>query len=162
MQLPHDGNASGRNFGQRELDLLKEVLDSGTLNSTKGTMVKRLQQEFSEQYGVSHCLAMSSGTAALHTAIAAIDIEPGDEIITTAITDMGAITPILYQGGIPVFAEVDPVSYNITAETILSKITDRTKAVIVTHLFGYPCDMGAILEVTRANNLLVIEDAAQA
>ena len=162
MQLPNDGNASGRNFGGRELSLLKEVLDSGTLNATKGTMVKRLQQAFSEQYGVTFCLAMSSGTAALHTAIAALDLEPGDEIITTAITDMGAITPILYQGAIPVFADVDPETYNITADSIASKISDRTRAVIVTHLFGCPCDMGPILELSRAHDLLVIEDAAQA
>jgi dTDP-4-amino-4,6-dideoxygalactose transaminase len=162
MKLPNDGNASGRNFGERELTLLKEVLDSGTLNSTKGTMVKRLQQAFAEQYGIAHCLAMSSGTAALHTAIAALDLEPGDEIITTAITDMGAITPILYQGAIPVFADVDPQNYNITADSIASQITERTRAVIVTHLFGYPCDMGPILDLSRAHNLLIIEDAAQA
>ena len=162
MQLPNDGNASGRNFGERELQYLKEVLDSGTLNATKGTMVKRLQKAFAEQCGVSFCLAMSSGTAALHTAIAALDMEPGDEIISTPITDMGAIAPILYQGAIPVFADVDPESYNVTAETIAPKITKRTRAVIVTHLFGRPCDMGPILELARAHNFLVIEDAAQA
>lgn len=162
MQLPNDGNASGRNFGERELSLLKEVLDSGTLNATKGTMVKRLQQDFASHYGSTHCLAMSSGTAALHTAIAALNLEPGDEIITTAITDMGAITPILYQGAIPVFADVDPKTYNITAETIAPRISNRTRAVIVTHLFGHPCNMGPILDLAESHNLLIIEDAAQA
>ena len=162
MNLPNDGNASGRNFGGRELELLRAVLESGTLNATKGTMVKRLQQDFSQQYGVAHCLAMSSGTAALHTAVAALDLDPGDEIITTAITDMGAITPVLYQGAIPVFADVDPVTYNITAEKITPHISDRTKAIIVTHLFGHPCEMGPIMDLARLHNLLVVEDAAQA
>ena len=108
IQLPSDADASGRGFGQEELDLLKEVIDSGTLNCTKGTQVKAFEKEFAARYGMPYCRAITSGTAALHTAVAAIDPEPGDEIITTSITDMGAITPIMYQQAIPVFADVDP------------------------------------------------------
>jgi dTDP-4-amino-4,6-dideoxygalactose transaminase len=111
---------------------------------------------------MAYARAMTSGTAAIHTAIAAIDPEPGDEIITTPITDMGALTPILYQTAIPIFADVDPHTYNVTAETIAPKISSRTRAIIVTHLFGNPCDMGPIMALARARGIPVIEDTAQA
>jgi dTDP-4-amino-4,6-dideoxygalactose transaminase len=94
--------------------------------------------------------------------VAAINPEPGDEIITTSITDMGALTPILYQAAIPVFADVDPVSCNVTAETIERCISPKTKAIIVTHLFGNPCDMTAIMQLAKSRNIPVIEDCAQA
>ena len=84
--------------------------------------------------------ACSSGTAAIHTAIAAIDPQPGDEIITTPITDMGGLTPIVYQGAIPVFADVDPHTYNLTAKTIEARLSEKTKAIVVTHLFGKPLE----------------------
>ncbi len=80
-------------------------------------------------------------------AVAAIDPEPGDEIVTTSITDMGALTPILYQGAIPVFADVDPRTCNVTAETIEARLSPRTRAIVVTHLFGNPCEMGPIMEL---------------
>ena len=160
--LPSDANSSGRNFGSEELELLQQVLESGTLNCTRGTWVKRFETEFGERYGVSYVRCVTSGTAAIHTAVAAVDPEPGDEIITTPITDMGAITPILYQGAIPIFADVDPLTYNVTAETIAPRITERTRAIIVTPLFGNPCDMDPILELARQRGIPVIEDAAQA
>lgn len=160
--LPSDANISGRTFGIEELDNLKKVIESGTLNCTKGTWVKEFESQFSAKYGVNYTRCVTSGTAAIHTAVAAIDPEPGDEIITTPITDMGAITPILYQTAIPVFADVDPETYNVTAETIAPKITKRTKAIIVTHLFGNPCDMDPIMDLARSHNIPVIEDTAQA
>ena len=162
MTLPSDGNASGRTFGAEELQLLQQVLESGTLNCTHGTVVKQLEQELMDGYGVSFARCVTSGTAAVHAAVAAVDPEPGDEVISTPITDMGAITPIIYQTAIPVFADVDPLTYNVTAETIEACITRRTKAVIVTHLFGNCCDMDPILELCKAKNLPCIEDAAQA
>lgn len=162
MQLPNDQDASGRTFGAEEVDFLKAVLASGTLTSTKGTMVKALENQFAEMLGVKYAYACSSGSAAVHTAIAAIDPEPGDEIITTSITDMGALTPILYQTAIPVFADVDPKTWNVTAESIERCLSDRTKAIIVTHLFGNPCEMGKIMALANARGIPVIEDAAQA
>jgi dTDP-4-amino-4,6-dideoxygalactose transaminase len=161
MQLPSDANSTGRNFGQEELAELKRVIESGTLNCTKGTAVKAFEEKFAQKYGVKFCRTTTSGTAGIHTAIAAIDPEPGDEIITSPITDMGAITPILYQTAVPIFADVDPLTYNVTAATIAPKITTRTKAIIVTHLFGNPCDMDPIMELARAHDLPVIEDACQ-
>jgi perosamine synthetase len=161
-QLPSDQDRSGRNFGEDELERLGEVLASGTLTATKGRMVKLLAQQFAELLGARHATACSSGTAAIHAAIAAIDPEPGAEIVTTAITDMGALAPILYQGAIPVFSDVDPRTGNITADAIADRISDRTKAIIVTHLFGNPCEMDAIMALADRHGLLVIEDCAQA
>ncbi|HEY9651037.1 MAG TPA: DegT/DnrJ/EryC1/StrS family aminotransferase [Coleofasciculaceae cyanobacterium] len=162
LQLPSDQDASGRTLGQEEIQLLAEAIASGTLTSTKGEFVKTLEQRFAQKLGVKYVYACSSGTAAVHTAVAAINPEPGDEIVTTSITDMGALTPILYQGAIPVFADVDPRTWNVTAETIEPCLSDRTKAIIVTHLFGNPCNLSEIMELARSRNIPVIEDTAQA
>jgi len=143
--LPSDQEASGRTLGEEELGLLAEVIRSGTLISTKGTFVKTLEKQFADLLGVKYAHACTSGTAAIHAAVAALDLNPGEEIITSPITDMGALTPILYQGAIPVFADVDPRTGNITADTIAPCLSERTRAIIVTHLFGNPCDMSAIL-----------------
>ena len=162
MHLPRDTDHSGRDLGREEMEELRKVIESGTLNCTKGSAVKEFETRFATRYGVGFCRATTSGTASIHAAIAAIDPEPGDEIITTPITDVGALTPIIYQTAIPVFADVDPLTYNVTAETIAPRITARTRAIIVTHLFGNPCRMGPILELARSRGLPVIEDAAQA
>ncbi|MEZ4647930.1 MAG: DegT/DnrJ/EryC1/StrS family aminotransferase [Candidatus Eisenbacteria bacterium] len=162
IQLPSDGDSSGRDLGEEELALLKEAIASGHLTSTRGTMVPRLEEEFAKVFGVDRAIALASGSAAVHTAVAAVDPEPGDEVITTPITDMGAITGILLQGAVPIFADVDPVSLNVTAETIRPRITKHTKAIIVTHLFGNPCDMDPILALAKEHGIPVIEDAAQA
>lgn len=160
--LPSDQDASGRSFDGAELALVAEVLKSGTLTSTKGTFVRALERRFAESLGARHAWACSSGTAAIHTAVAAIDPEPGDEIVTSPITDMGALAPILYQGAVPVFADVDPETANVTAETIKPRLSERTRAILVTHLFGNPCDMGPILTLAGSRGIPVIEDCAQA
>ena len=162
LTLPSDQDASGRTFGAEELQLLTEVMESGTLTSTKGNFVKTLEQEFARMIGAQHAFACASGSAAVHTAIAAIDPGPGDEIITSPITDMGALAPILYQSAIPVFADVDERTYNVTARTIEARLSERTKAIIVTHLFGNPCEMSEIMELADARGIPVIEDCAQA
>lgn len=162
LTLPSDQDASGRSLGNEELEMLAEVVRSGTLTSTKGKFVASLEKRFAASVGVKHAYACASGSGAIHTAIAAINPNPGDEIVTTAITDMGALTPILYQGAIPVFADVDPLTCNVTARTIEPCLSGRTKAIVVTHLFGNPCEMGEIVELARARNIPVIEDCAQA
>jgi perosamine synthetase len=162
LNLPSDQDASGRTLGQEEIDALVQAIHSGTLTSTKGNFVKTLETEFSALLGVRHAHACASGTAAVHCAIAAIDPEPGDEIVTSSITDMGALTPILYQTAVPVFAEVDPRTWNLTASTIEPKLSERTKAIVVTHLFGNPCEMDEIMELANARGIPVIEDCAQA
>lgn len=162
VALPSDQDASGRTLGDEELAALGEALASGTLTSTKGTFVKRLEARFAEKLGVGHALACASGSGAIHVAVTAIDPEPGDEIVTTPVTDMGALTPILYQGAIPVFADVDPRTCNVSAETLEARLSERTRAIVVTHLFGNPCEMGPIRELAQARGLPVIEDCAQA
>jgi dTDP-4-amino-4,6-dideoxygalactose transaminase len=162
IQLPSDADSSGRTFGPEEVEELRRVIASGTLNCTRGRTVIAFENAFAALIGVPHARAVTSGTAAIHTAIAALDLEPGDEVVTTSITDMGAIAPILYQAAIPVFADVDPDTCNVTAESIAARITRRTRAVIVTHLFGNPCEMDEILALCAERGLPVVEDAAQA
>lgn len=162
LTLPSDQDTSGRTLGSEELALLTAAIQSGTLTSTKGSFVKSFEDEFAKTLGVSSAYACASGTAAIHTAIAAIDPNPGDEVITSPITDMGALSPILYQGAIPVFADVDVKTYNVTARTIESCLSERTRAIIVTHLFGNPCDMVEIMKLAQARDIPVIEDCAQA
>ena len=162
IALPSDQEASGRSLGAEEVAELVKVIESGTLTCTKGTACSTLEQRFSELLGAKYVVACSSGSAAVHCAIAAIDPEPGDEIITTPITDMGALAPILYQAAIPVFADVDPLTGNVTAETIAARLSGKTRAIIVTHLFGNPCEMGPIVDMARARDIPVLEDCAQA
>jgi dTDP-4-amino-4,6-dideoxygalactose transaminase len=162
FQLPSDRDSSGRSLGADELALLNEVIESGNLFAIGGTKVPQFERELERLFGVGHARAVSSGSAAVHTALAALDIAPGDEVISSPITDMGAISPILFQGAVPVFADVDPDTLNVTAQTIGERITERTRAVVVTHLFGNPCDMDPIIALARGRSLPVIEDAAQA
>jgi perosamine synthetase len=162
VTLPSDQEASGRSFDDRELELLAEALRSGTLTSTKGTMVPRFEQAVAELMGVGYAVACASGSAAVHTAVAVVDPEPGEEIITTSITDMGALAPIVYEGAIPVFADTDPVTGNVTPDSVRAVLSDRTRAIIVTHLFGNPADMAGIRAVAAERGIPVIEDSAQA
>jgi perosamine synthetase len=162
ITLPSDQDASGRSLGQEEILSVAEAIRSGTLTSTKGRFVPQLEKRFAASLGTKHAYACSSGTAAVHAAVAAIDPEPGDEIVTSPITDMGALSPILYQSAVPVFAEVDQTTWNITAASIEPCLSERTKAIIVTHLFGNPCDMNEIMELANARGIPVIEDCAQA
>jgi dTDP-4-amino-4,6-dideoxygalactose transaminase len=161
MTLPSDQDASGRTFGEAELMYVAEALESGTLTTTKGKFGKMLEQKFAEAFGVKYAYACTSGSAAIHIAVAAVNPNPGDEIITTSITDMGALAPLMYRGAVPVFAEVDTKTLNVTAKTIEAKISERTKAIIVTHLFGNPCEMDEIMALAKKHNLPVIEDSAQ-
>jgi perosamine synthetase len=162
VSLPSDGDATGRTLGFEEVELAAEAIRSGTLNSTKGTFVARFEREFAQRMGRKHGIACASGSAAVHCAIAALAPKAGDEFITTPITDMGALTPIVYEGAVPVFADVDPLTLNVTAATIEKQITARTRAIIVTHLFGLACDMDPIMALAAKRGLPVIEDMAQA
>ncbi len=155
-------DASGRWLGDEEKQLLMEVIDSGCLNRNGGSKVEALEKQWCELMHISYAQAVTSGTAALHTAVAALNLEPGDEVITTTITDMGTIIAILACNLVPTFADVDPRTGNITAETIAREITYKTRAIIVVHLFGQAADLDPILALARKHNLKVIEDCAQA
>lgn len=160
--LPTEANATGRTFDDAEIRFLQAAVRSGTLNSTRGTFVNRFEKEFADWLGCKHAIACANGSAAVHCAIAALGLQAGDEVITTPITDMGALTPIFYEGAVAVFADVDPETLNVTAETIEAQLTDRTRAIIVTHLFGRPCDMDKIVALGKQHDLPIVEDAAQA
>lgn len=152
----------GKRYGERELQELREALEQNTLFYAFGQKTRRFEQAFAELYGVSHCIATSSGSAALHVAIGALEIGVGDEVITSPITDMGSLIGILLQNAVPIFADVHPHTYNITAETIEPRITEKTRAIMVVHLAGNPCDMDPILKLADKYGLWVIEDCAQA
>jgi len=160
--LPTINNKSGRNIGDEELELLKKVIETGSLFRHSGTMVSSFEKEFAEFLGVKYAVASTSGTAALHIATGAAGIGPGVEVITSPITDMGTIISILGQNAIPVFADIDPETYNLDPESVRERISDKTRAIIVVHLFGLPADMDPLMEVAEERGLIVIEDCAQA
>lgn len=149
-------------FGEQEKRNLTGVIDSGQLFYHGGQMTSRLRERACSWFGSSHVAFMSSGTAAIHCAIGALGLEPGVEVITPPITDMGTVIGPLYQNLVPVFADVDPHTYNIDASTIASKITGNTGAIIVVHLAGNPARMGPILDLATSRGIPVIEDCAQA
>lgn len=160
--LPSDRDASGRELGDKEVGLVEEAIRSGRLSSTWGVFVDRFEWAFAHRMDAACAVACSSGSAAVHAALAALELEAGDEVVTSPITDMGAITPIAYEGAAPVFCDVDPSTGNVTAETIAAAAGPRTRAVVVTHLFGMPCEMAPIVELARARGWRLIEDCAQA
>ena len=161
-ELPSDQNATGRCLGAEELAELEGAIDSGTLTPTKGQAVRSFEGRFAEQLGVAHAFACTSGTAAVHLALMALDLEPGDEVVTTSVTDMGALAPILFQGAIPVFADVDPETLLVTPASVEARLSERTRVIIATHLFGCPCDMEGLRRIAGAHGIALIEDAAQA
>ena len=149
-------------FGKEEEALVLEALRSQNLFYWGGKQVKALTEEFARAYGAKRAVACSSGTAAVHLAVGAVDPNPGDEIITTPITDLGTIIPILYQNAVPVFADVDPLTGNMDPRSTESRITARTRAIILVHLFGNPAPVEKFVEMARRRKVMLIEDSSQA
>ncbi|MGH9689409.1 MAG: DegT/DnrJ/EryC1/StrS family aminotransferase, partial [Candidatus Acidiferrales bacterium] len=160
--LPTFLERAGRTFGETEERLLLEALHSGCLSRNGGVMAERLEQEFARRLGVAKAVACSSGTAAVHLTIAALDPEPGDEFITTPITDVGSLLPILWQNCIPIFADVEAQTLNLDAESVARKVTPRTRAILSVHLAGQPCDMRALRQIADQHHVALIEDCSQA
>jgi dTDP-4-amino-4,6-dideoxygalactose transaminase len=159
---PSVGDASGRMFGREEIELLEQVIHSGCLFRYGGTMVDAFEAEVAEKYGVKHALAVTSGSAALHTAVAALDLDVGDEIITTTVTDAGTIISILQCNCVPTFADVDRRTMILRPDSIERALSDRTRAIIAVHLFGQPAPMDEIMALAARRDLYVLEDCAQA
>jgi dTDP-4-amino-4,6-dideoxygalactose transaminase/predicted dehydrogenase len=149
-------------IGLRELTSVAQVIASKNLNAVDGRMVSTLEQEFASCYGARAAVASSSGTAAIHVALGTLNPEPLSEIITTPVTDMGSIIPILASNCIPVFADIDPITGNLTAESIAARITPRTAAIILVHLFGRPAELDQIAELALSRGIALIEDCSQA
>lgn len=148
-------------FGDEEKDAVARVLESGWV--TMGPEVEAFEREFADALGAPHAVAVSNGTAALHLALRAAGIGPGDEVICPSLTFVATVNAILYTGATPRFADiVSPEDLTVAPASIRAALTDRTRAVMVMHYGGYPCDMEAVGSVARARHLAVIEDAAHA
>ncbi len=147
-------------IAEEEKRAVLAALESGHL--AQGARVAEFERAFAEYIGVKHVVAVSSGTAALHTALLAHDIGQGDEVITSPFTFIASANAVLYTGARPVFADIDPATYNLDPGQVAARITPRTRALLPVHLYGQPCDMDAFVELARRYNLAIIEDACQA
>lgn len=158
-------------IGEEERRAVNEVLDSGVLSQFLGTWspdfyggtrVQALERAWEAHFDVAHAVSVNSATSGLYAAVGAAGVGPGDEVIVSPYTMSASAAAALVYGAVPVFADIDPVTYCISAETIAPKITPRTKAIVVVDIFGHPADMDPIMELARQHNLIVIEDTAQA
>jgi dTDP-4-amino-4,6-dideoxygalactose transaminase len=158
-------------FGEEEKQLLMEVIDSKQLSGflaspgekfLGGPKVKQLEELFEDHYAVKHAIAVNSATAGLHAAVAAANVNPGDEILVPPYTMSASATAVVMYNAIPVFVDIDENTYSMKPEHIRKAITPETRAIIVVHLFGYPANMDEIMDIAREHDLYVIEDAAQA
>lgn len=139
---------------------IARVLD--TCQFILGAEVAAFEKDFASYCGVAECIALNSGTSALHLALLAAGVGPGDEVITVPFTFVASVAAVLYAGARPVLVDIDPGSFNIDPGRIEAAITPRTKAILPVHLYGQPADMDPIMEIARQHELVVIEDAAQA
>lgn len=159
-----------RPIGDLEKNAVMEVMESGELSGFFGSpgprwlggeKVRQFERKWADKYGYKHAISVNSWTTGLMTAVGAVNIQPGDEVIVSPYTMSASASSILFYGGIPVFADIDPDTFNITAETIEPLITARTKCIMVVHIFGQTADMDKIIALAQEYNLKVIEDGAQ-
>lgn len=153
-------NIANPMLGEEEKKAVMEVLESGML--VQGAKVEEFEKKFAGYIGTKYAVATSSGTTALHLALLAMGIGPGDEVVTTPFSFIATANSVLFCGARPVFADIDAKTYNIDPGKIREKITPRTRAIIPVHIYGHPADMEPIMELARDHNLKVLEDAAQA
>ena len=149
-------------FTQEEADAVSQVLLSNKVNYWTGTECREFEKEFAAWAGTDYAVALANGTLALDVALQAMGIGEGDEVIVTPRSFIASVSTVVNAGAMPVFADVDNNTGNISATTIAPKITDKTKAIICVHLAGWPCDMDEIMALAKQHNLWVIEDCAQA
>lgn len=147
-------------LGDIETKAAVDVIKSGML--IQGAEVKKFEDDFSRYLGVRNSIAVSNGTVALDLALKALDVQPGDEVITPAFTFIATANAILYQGARPVFVDVDPRTFNIDPQDLQKKVTFKTKAVIGVHLYGQPFDVQAVQQLCEDHKVELIEDCAQA
>ncbi len=147
-------------IGEEEKTNVMEVLASGML--AQGPKVAKFEERFTQLCGVKHAIATTSGTTALHVALLAHGIGPGDEVITTPFTFIASVNSIIFTGAKPVFVDINEETFNIDPSLIEAAITPRTKAIMPVHLYGYVCDMDALQAIADKHNLAIVEDACQA
>lgn len=149
-------------FGQAEIEAVTTVLQSGKVNYWTGEEGRRFEEEFAAACGCRYAVAVANGTVALELALHALGIGPGDEVVTTSRTFIASASAVVMRGATPVIADVDPVSQNLTAATVRTVLTPRTRAIIAVHLAGWPCAMDELRELAHERGLKLIEDCAQA
>ena len=148
-------------FLGNEINYIEKVLNSDSWSSTSGSWCQTLESEFAKLIGTKYAVAMNSGTATLHAALKAVGVGPGDEVITPALTVFMDTSAIMHSNAIPVYADIDPDTFNISPEEIKRRITPKTKAIITVGVYGLSPDMDPIMEIANEHNLYVIEDNAQ-
>ncbi|MFP3905271.1 MAG: DegT/DnrJ/EryC1/StrS family aminotransferase, partial [Armatimonadota bacterium] len=144
------------------MELMEKAKSGGAFDRYGGEQVDIYEQEFADHIGTEFATAVSHGTAAVHTALGALRLDAGSEIICSPITDTGAIAPVVWNNCIPIFADTYDDNLNMNPATIPPLLTDQTKAIVCGHISGQACDMDAILNIAEDNDLYVIEDCAQA
>lgn len=149
-------------FTQEEADAVSQVLLSNKVNYWTGTECREFEKEFAAWAGTDYAVALANGTLALDVALQAMGIGEGDEVIVTPRSFIASVSTVVNAGAMPVFADVDNNTGNLSARTIAPHITDKTKAIICVHLAGWPCDMDEIMALAKQHNIWVIEDCAQA
>ena len=149
-------------LGPEDVEAVADILRSGRLTQLTGPAVAEFEKACADWHGVAHCVATSSGTTAIHCALAALGVGPGDEVIVPAHTFIASATPVLHLGATPVFADVDERTFCIAPESVAEGVTERTKAIVAVHLNGHPADLDALQEIARPRGIAVVEDAAQA
>lgn len=149
-------------FEEDEIEAVTRVLASGKVNAWTGTEIAAFEKEFAEFVGTSHAIAVANGSVSLEIALRGLGIGAGDEVIVTSRTFLASASSIVNVGAVPVFADVELDSQNISARTIEGKIGEKTKAIICVHLAGWPCEMEEIMRLAARHDLKVIEDCAQA
>lgn len=153
-------NISAPLLGDEEIEAVKGVLRSGIL--AQGPKVKEFEEVIASYIGTKHGVATSNGTAALHVALLAAGVGEGDEVITTPFSFVASANAVVFCGAKPVFADIDEGTFNIDPHLIEDKITPKTKALLIVHLYGQPCQMKEIINICKKHNLILIEDACQA
>lgn len=149
-------------FTHEEVDAVSRVMLSNKVNYWTGSECREFEKEFSTWSGVNYSIALSNGTVALDLAFNALGIGVGDEVIVTSRTFLASVSSIINTGAVPVFADVDRDTQNITAQTISKVVTNKTRVILCVHLAGWPCDMDSIMALASEHDLFVVEDCAQA
>lgn len=152
--------ARANRYGQEELALLQEVIASGQLMGPGGK-ITQFEQALKDYFGIRYATMVTSGTAALHTALTALGVSEGDEVITTPMTDIGTVAAILALHAVPVFADIDLETRLISPDSVRARITSRTRVVITVHMSGMPCDMDAFMAIGQEFGVKILEDCAQ-